>query len=331
MDLRVGQFGENLKTLNGLVSISTTVRRDSNFSSRLQQFAMSGTAIHDPTEFHNTIDRFNLDHSLRSSAANNTIADAGDLDVSLDNDDLYNNDGQNAPNHPEVCLPTASFTGMNARTITETETFNNATAPAAAPATTALATTTTSTTSRVIATTSTAEPATVTFSAAATSNPASTTTTYASVISRTTAAANTATRPAAVANTEIRSAAPSTCEVPHDCRLKVVNRNRPPVRQIPTEETMKSFYVTPFHIEQSEEDIIEYLRETINIDKSSLKCVKLVPRNKDINELSFVSFKLSVSEDLATVINDTFYWPEGVEIREFQPKNDNVPRRIVST
>lgn len=94
--------------------------------------------------------------------------------------------------------------------------------------------------------------------------------------------------------------------------------------------TVKSCYITPFHVEQSEEDIIEYLRENINIDNSTLECVKLVPRNKNINELSFVSFKLSVSENLSSVISDPFYWPEGVEIREFQSKNGNALHRVVS-
>lgn len=109
-----------------------------------------------------------------------------------------------------------------------------------------------------------------------------------------------------------------------------MNRNQRAVRQTSSDEMLKSFYVTPFDIEQSEEDVIEYLRKTINVENSTLKCVKLVPRNKNINELSFVSFKLSVSEDLVSVINDPFYWPEGLEIREFQSKNVNPLNRVVS-
>lgn len=101
----------------------------------------------------------------------------------------------------------------------------------------------------------------------------------------------------------------------------MVNRRRLPSNREVSDEQLKSFYVTPFTVEQTEEDIIEYLRETVTINDSTVKCVKLVPRNKNINELSFISFKVSVSEDLASVIGDRFYWPDGVEIREFQPKN----------
>lgn len=205
IDLRVGQFGENLKMLNSVLSLSGSTRRDSNFSPGLrQQFAMSGTTIHDPSDFVNSINRLNFDLSFRSNDANNTIVDVNEgLDATLDNDD---------PNQESPVVMTT-----NANSIT-----------------------------------------------------------------------------------------------PND------------------DEMLKSFYVTSFDIEQSEEDVIEYLRETINVENSTLKCVKLVPRNNNINKLSFVSFKLSVSEDLVSVINDPFYWPEGVEIREFQSKNVNPLNRVVS-
>lgn len=117
---------------------------------------------------------------------------------------------------------------------------------------------------------------------------------------------------------------------PTNCRLKVVSKHRQTRHRDSNEEQLKSFYVTPFTIEQTEDDIVEYLRETINTDDSIVKCVKLVPRNKDINELSFISFKISVSENLANVISDSFYWPEGVEIREFQPKNEVRSNQIIS-
>lgn len=81
----------------------------------------------------------------------------------------------------------------------------------------------------------------------------------------------------------------------------------------------------PFYVEQTEEDVLEYLRETFNIENSTVRCVKLVPRGKQVNELTFVSFKVSVSPDLETTVGDSFYWPDGVNVREFEPKNDAAP------
>ena len=117
---------------------------------------------------------------------------------------------------------------------------------------------------------------------------------------------------------------------PHEnCHLRVVNRDYRRINRESTAEILKSFYVTPFHVDQTENDIIEYLRETINVGDSSLKCVKLVPKNRDISELSFVSFKVSVSDALIPFISDTFYWPEGVEVREFESKNERQTNPLI--
>lgn len=357
MDLRVGQFGENLKALNNLLSPhSTFVRRDSNFSSRLQRLAMSGPSVYDPTDFYNSIDRFNFDLSLRSNVANNTIVDADDeLDVSLDNDDNHDNREMNiTPRRADISLPSTSAGGMNSTVndqpaivnsvaivpnttttsvpVTATVPVVNApTATTASTAATATAPCSTSATNRDVAVN---VPHTAT---SAQASAAISTTSYAAITSSAAVVQNRVpinNGPANVPRTTVRASNHTHRPAYNglqDCRLRVVSRSRPSVREISNEEATKSFYITPFHIDQSEEDIIEYLRETINIDNSSVKCAKLVPRNKNINELSFISFKLSVSQDLVSIINDPFYWPDGVEIREFQPKNGNLPNLIAST
>lgn len=310
MDLRVGQYGENLKVLNSLLTMSTSISRESNFSSRLQQSGMSGPTTYDPTDFHKTIDRFNLDLSLRSNVANNTIVDANEgLDASLDNDDDCN-DHQSGINSTIATTATTTVSAVAAAVV----------AGAAASAT----------------------PCHVTTAATTNSADTNVVSSYASIVSRPPAAVDTATNSNSISNnnmthaTATHSVASTSKNVivqdaVQDCRLKVVNRNRTLRQRQPTSDvTMKSFYVTPFDIEQTEEDVIEYLRETMNVDNSTLNCVKLVPRNRNVNELTFVSFKLSVSEDLVSVISDPFYWPEGVEVREFQPKNGSFPNRVVS-
>lgn len=322
IDLRVGQFGENLKMLNSVLSLSGSTRRDSNFSPGLrQQFAMSGTTIHDPSDFVNSINRLNFDLSFRSNDANNTIVDVNEgLDATLDNDD---------PNQESPVVMTT-----NANSITPTAVSTSATNTVASITTTAAA---------AVAAVAVA-PCCVTNATASDSTATTVASSYADVASRPTVAvaaaiASTSKNPDSRKDVTAFNTQPTSSSsargsqinnLAQECRLKVVNRNQPAVRQTSSDEMLKSFYVTPFDIEQSEEDVIEYLRETINVENSTLKCVKLVPRNKNINELSFVSFKLSVSEDLVSVINDPFYWPEGVEIREFQSKNVNPLNRVVS-
>lgn len=83
------------------------------------------------------------------------------------------------------------------------------------------------------------------------------------------------------------------------------------------------FYVTPFTPDQKEEDVKLYIQEITNADPSAIKVVKLVPRGKALEDLSFISFKVSVDKTLSDVIGDPWYWPDGVTVRAFDhtPKN----------
>lgn len=371
MDLRIGQYGENLKTLNNLLSTTTSARRDSNISARLQRL-LSGPSLHDHSEFYTSIDRFNLDSSLHSNAANNTIVFPEE-----DEDTMLNDSASNVPVESRnirsktyassVSSPTAATNATNSispATSTATTTVS-ATATIIAPSNTTRTTanntavfpekdqdallcdsasnvpvesrgarpkTYASVVSSPTATTATTNSVSPVTSAAVTAVSASV---AASVIapSNTTRTATTtdfATTTRTRENSVAHATPASNSVPPTNCRLKVVSKQRQTRHRDSNEEQLKSFYVTPFTIEQTEDDIVEYLRETINTDDSIVKCVKLVPRNKDINELSFISFKISVSENLANVISDSFYWPEGVEIREFQPKNEVRSNQIIS-
>lgn len=116
---------------------------------------------------------------------------------------------------------------------------------------------------------------------------------------------------------------------PNTCRLRVVNKNNH--RRTTDIENTKSFYVSPFQNNQTEDDVLQYLKDTMRIEDNQVKCIKLVPKGRCIDELSFISFKLTVANELVPTIGDTFYWPDGVEVREFIPKNDRVPLNIRPT
>ncbi|XP_062540314.1 uncharacterized protein LOC134208327 [Armigeres subalbatus] len=280
MDLRIGQFGENLKTLCNLLSISTSIRRDSNISSRPQNFSSVGPAMLDHSEFYNSIDRFNLDLSLRSNVANMTLS-GEDVESIADLIDDAAGDEIDDTAPRRVTFPNNNITNSTAAIMSVSA--NTATRNIASDGTSAGANST-------LATTATNRRAVPAASSSGTNN-----------------------------------------VITENCRLRVVNRNHRRDTRNLTADHLKSFYVTPFDVEQTEDDIVEYLRETINVGESSLKCVKLVPRNKDISELSFISFKVSVSDNLVPFVNDKFYWPEGVEVREFEPKNEKQTVPIITT
>lgn len=334
MDLRIGQFGENLKTLCNLLSISTSMRRDSNISSRLQNFSSTGPALHDHSEFYNSIDRFNLDLSLRSNAANMTLTGAeGETNADLIGDESSDHINVSPPCRSRVTFPannnvnsadptTYAATVTNCATASTSKATNDT---AAAPVINATMNTTSS---------STATTPVATARSAATNSSVATTHSVATISSvaakNPNAITNSSSSPHTVNNGINHQNVPNglPADEQQNCRLRVVNRS---YRRETSADNLKSFYVTPFHVEQNEEDVLEYLRETLNVGESTLRCVKLVPRNKDISELSFVSFKVSVSDDLIPFINDRFYWPEGVEIREFESKNEKRSIPLITT
>lgn len=96
-------------------------------------------------------------------------------------------------------------------------------------------------------------------------------------------------------------------------------------------DDMMDFYVTPFTPDQKEEDVKRYILEIANVNPSTLKVVKLVPRGKILDDLSFVSFKISVDKSASNMIGDPWYWPEGVTVRVFDHRQKNGPLTLRST
>lgn len=93
------------------------------------------------------------------------------------------------------------------------------------------------------------------------------------------------------------------------------------VASFPTDE--ECFYVTPFTPDQSEEEVKKYVIEISNADASLVKVTKLVPRGRSIDDLSFVSFKVTTSKNVSSVVGDPWYWPQGVTVRAFEPNQKN--------
>lgn len=81
----------------------------------------------------------------------------------------------------------------------------------------------------------------------------------------------------------------------------------------------KHIYVTRLLPSTSEEDVVKHVMNNSQlVNADLLKCCKLVPKSRNIEDLSFVSFKLSTSEaDFSTLISPDV-WPLNVAVREFQ-------------
>lgn len=66
-----------------------------------------------------------------------------------------------------------------------------------------------------------------------------------------------------------------------------------------------------------EEDQVRHMVQE-SLATNDLKVVKLIPKNRDLRTLSFVSFKVGVSADLREKAMSADTWPRGIRFREFE-------------
>lgn len=92
-------------------------------------------------------------------------------------------------------------------------------------------------------------------------------------------------------------------------------------------EPLKWLYVSRLHPQTSEESVLKLLTTAHNVDEKMFTCVKLMPR---MQNPTFISFKVGMSNDLLLTSLAPDIWPAGVAIREFvnRPRNFFQPQPI---
>lgn len=85
-------------------------------------------------------------------------------------------------------------------------------------------------------------------------------------------------------------------------------------------------YLAGFDRRVTDADVKLIVSRCLSLDEAPQDVVRLVPRGTDINQLSFISFKVGLDPALKQrALVDI--WPEGISFREFieQPKNFQRP------
>lgn len=80
------------------------------------------------------------------------------------------------------------------------------------------------------------------------------------------------------------------------------------------------FHLSRTSINTTTDMIYDHLHKHGISDTSNIKVTKLVPKNRDISTLSFVSFKIDTNHDIAKVISVPNFWPQQCIWKEFVPK-----------
>lgn len=93
------------------------------------------------------------------------------------------------------------------------------------------------------------------------------------------------------------------------CLIKVAERVR-----------YKFLYVSELDPTTTSDDMKAYITSKLNIPNSEINCQILVNRNRNRENLEFVSFKVGIKEDMIDYCFGHDFWPSGTVVREFQER-----------
>lgn len=83
------------------------------------------------------------------------------------------------------------------------------------------------------------------------------------------------------------------------------------------------FTFNPDHIQPdvTNDAVLAMVKENLELETNPI-IMKLVPKDRDVSNLTFVSFKIGLPVDLKTKALDPTTWPEGLMFREFEQLNN---------
>lgn len=79
----------------------------------------------------------------------------------------------------------------------------------------------------------------------------------------------------------------------------------------------KAIWISNLHRNISEDEMLNYIRDDLGIKDDQVEVRKLVKKDRDISEYSFVSFCIMCSSNLFGTLMDVKNWPSYSRIREF--------------
>lgn len=76
-------------------------------------------------------------------------------------------------------------------------------------------------------------------------------------------------------------------------------------------------HISEFETSETEDAVKLLVSDCLNTDVDKLEAFKLVPKDRDINTLRFISFKVGIPLELKDVALSSSTWPIGLSVRQF--------------
>lgn len=99
---------------------------------------------------------------------------------------------------------------------------------------------------------------------------------------------------------------------------KVIGTND--AAELKSVEGRRQLVVTQIHPETTEEMVIQYIRKQLQLnDTIDIRAKTLLPKDRNKEDLSYISVKIVVPESLYSLVLSAELWPKGIAVRDFVP------------
>lgn len=88
---------------------------------------------------------------------------------------------------------------------------------------------------------------------------------------------------------------------------------------------MNHFHISPFHINVTHDDILQYIADNANIDKKQIKILRLTKNGQDISQLRHVNFKIETNDEISKIVLQSNFWPDRIKIKPWISKSRSAP------
>lgn len=87
------------------------------------------------------------------------------------------------------------------------------------------------------------------------------------------------------------------------------------------------FYVSNLPVTTTCDQIMKFVGKKFNVPLPKLRCIPLIRKDVDVNELDYISFGLGVFDCLPEIILEKSSWPENIIVRLFKNHNSKNSKR----
>lgn len=89
-------------------------------------------------------------------------------------------------------------------------------------------------------------------------------------------------------------------------------------------------HVSEFEVSESADTVQNLVATCLGIGPEKIETFKLIPKDRDINSLRFISFKVGIPLEFKDIVNQSSTWPVGLSVRPFDTSRNFRSRGFIN-